>query len=97
MKTAIIAKAEKLKEFETEQQMAVRDYRGKEKWTIQRKGPLKYEVKTEAEGIWKQHADQIRDSEFKAEPLPNSDVVIPITQGCEVDETDDLERAITKA
>jgi hypothetical protein len=99
MKTAISTKAEKLREFETGQQVAVRDYRGKEKWTsgevIQRKGPLNYEVKTEAGGIWKRHADQIRDSEFKAETLPHSDVIIPIPQACEVDETADSEPAIT--
>jgi hypothetical protein len=99
MKTAISTKAEKLREFETGQQVVVRDYRGKEKWTsgevIQRKGLLNYEVKTEAGGIWKRHADQIRDSEFKEEPLPHSDVIIPIPQACEVDETADSGSAIT--
>ncbi|XP_061190069.1 uncharacterized protein K02A2.6-like [Saccostrea echinata] len=107
MKTAITTKAEKLREFNTGEQVAVRDYRGKEKWTsgeiIQRKGPLNYEVKTQAGGIWKRHADQIRNAEFKADPEQNSDVVIPITDdkaqaaNSEADETSDESPPIINA
>lgn len=71
--------------------MAVRDDRRKEKWTsgkiIQRKGALNYEVKTQAGGIWKRHADQIRDTvpRLTLFRVP-SDVVISIIG----DETQEL-------
>ncbi|CAG2213160.1 unnamed protein product [Mytilus edulis] len=48
--------------------VAVRDYRGPNKWTsglvTKREGPLNYQVEVSPNSIWKRHADQIRNSDF---------------------------------
>jgi hypothetical protein len=62
-------------------------------YTTQR--AVKLRGKNGSWGIWKRHADQIGDLEFKAEPLPHSDVIIRTPQACEVHETFDLEPAVT--
>lgn len=55
-----------LREFAEGQTVAVRDYRGKDRWVsatvVKRNGPLTYEVKTQTATplLWRRHVDQMR-------------------------------------
>lgn len=68
MKTAIKSTKETLREFNEGETVAVRDYRGPNKWTsglvTKREGPLNYQIEVSPNSIWKRHADQIRNSDF---------------------------------
>ena len=51
----------------------VRDYRdSNKKWTnatvINKKGPLFYDMETQDKGIWKQHADQMENTDCEPKP-----------------------------
>ncbi|VDI40347.1 Hypothetical predicted protein [Mytilus galloprovincialis] len=68
MKIAIKPTKETLRQFTEGETVAVRDYRGPNKWTsgliTKREGPLNYQVEVSPNSIWKRHADQIRNSDF---------------------------------
>jgi len=70
---AMITSNRTLREFVEGQAVAVRDYRGHDKWitatVVKRAGPLTYEVKTNntaTPAIWRHHVDQMRDIDTPA-------------------------------
>lgn len=74
----------RLREFSVGQDVAVRDYRGQNKWinatVVKRMGPLTYEVKTtQTAAVWRRHVDQMRAAIHAAEqPTAAADATLAV-------------------